>query len=417
MLKKLLLITVLQMTAFALFALDVNLIPSLGVNLFDQVTKVPSAFGLTVSSVRQVVRQQPFHVYFSLGKRDAADRDLKYNGVLVLIKPDGKREKITETVFFDIPKGRKGVFISPVDMVMIFEKNDTAGIYFFELTISDSENPVKKETFSASVELLDRREKSSAKLTQKEFSKFFSKYYQNPQPDNLLPALRFFLDEGIDLMRKKKGSKFDPRHILHGFAVAFKLNPQLWRELAEMTVGSPDKDHLYYALIFAGIGKEAVMQNKEIIEPLVQVQIGQFAGKNPLDFQECSHPVHLDMLWMEFFVTGKFSPIENIARELRKRDILSLNDAKKIRESKRAFTDEEKLRLRNFMLGLSAHWSLRANIRQGNQLVAWYLTGMVQRKECADASAEALIINILKNINKKNNNKKANPPSEPVEKE
>ncbi len=387
------------------------------VNLFDQVKYVPQTLGLNVSMVKSVVREQPFNIYFSLALKNPAEQDLKLNGDLVLIKADGTREKITETSFFEGKKGKKGVFISPVSYVMIFEKGDKTGNYFFELTLTENGNPAKKHTFSVPVELVDKMPDVPERLTKEEFNQLLSRYYLKPQPEKLLPALRYFLDEGIDLMQKKKGKSFDPRHVLHGFATAFKLNPQLWRALAEMTKNSPEKDHLHYALIFAGIGKDAVLQNKEIIAPLVQVQIGQFAGKNPLDFKESTHPAHLDMLWMEFFITGKYIPIENIAGELRKRDVLTLNEAKKIRESKREFSNEEKLRLRNFMMTLSAHWSLRSNIRQGNPLVGFYLWGMVQRKACADAHAEALIVNILKNINKKSNNKQQNPPPVPVEKE
>ena len=417
MLKKLLLTIFLGIFTLTAAAFDVRVIPSLTVNLFDQVKYVPHSLGLNVGMVKSVVCGQPFNIYFSLALKNPTERDLKLNGELVLIKADGSREKITEKLFFDVKKGQKGVFISPVSYVMIFEKGDKTGTYFFELTLAEKDNPAGKHTFSAAVALADKMPEAPLKLTKNEFDQLLSRYYLNPQPEKLLPALRYFLEDGIDLMQKKKGKSFDPRHILHGFSAALKLNPQLWRNLAEMTKNSPEKNHLYYALIFAGLGKDAVLQNKEIIAPLVQVQIGQFAGKNPLDFKESTHPAHLDMLWMEFFITGKYAPVEKIARELRKRDVLTLKEAKKIRESKRAFTEEEKLKLRNFMMSLSAHWSLRSNIRQGNPLIGFYLLGMVQRKVCADAHAEALVVNILKSINKKNNNKQQNPPPVPAGKE
>ena len=65
MLKRLGMIFALTLT-FALAAFDVMLIPTLMVNIEDQVKFVPSEHGVYIHTVRQVGPGQPFHLKLAL---------------------------------------------------------------------------------------------------------------------------------------------------------------------------------------------------------------------------------------------------------------------------------------------------------------------------------------------------------------
>lgn len=379
MLKRLGMIFALTLT-FALAAFDVMLIPTLMVNIEDQVKFVPSEHGVYIHTVRQVGPGQPFHLKLALSLKEPAAEPLKISGALFRRAPGGSVGQVfSERVLFDIPAGVKGVFFSPVAVTAHFAEDDAEGSYEWILQYSGS---AKNGKVSAALKLVESIF-DSAEMDEAGFNRFFHSYYRAPQPERVFAALKYFLTHGEALMRQKKQT-FNPGHIVHGFVQIFKLNPQFHDELAKATVNCPAKERLYYALIFAGLGKDAVMAQKELIDPQVQVQIAEFAGKNPLAFTDVKVPAHLDMLWMEFFVTGKFEPVRRIAAELRKREGMTLRQAQAKVKSGQQLTDDEKKLLTGQMVQYAADWSLTSNIKQGNVLISHYLQSIVRKKLIQD---------------------------------
>ena len=155
---------------------------------------------------------------------------------------------------------------------------------------------------------------------------------------------------------------------------------------------------MYLALIVADLGKEAVLSQKELIDPQVAAQIGQFAGRNPLAFDEVKNPVHLDMLWMEFFVTGRFEPVRRLAAELCPRPGVTLKQAKARIDSGGKLTDEEKLALRAHVVQAAAIWSVSSNLRRNDHLLAFYLETVLRRRLYPVPEAAPVLAAILKNL-------------------
>ncbi len=380
MLKQLVILMSLTLLRCTLAAYDLMVIPTLLVNVEDQVKFCAPDHGIFIQTVKQVEPGQPFHLKLALKLPEAAPQPLKISGTFSRRAPGGSEVEIfRDRALFDIPAGAKGIFFSATSISGLFAGNDAGGSYEWILQYSDGSR--RDKTF-ATLKLVESIIDSKA-VDMAEFNRIFSNYYRNARPEKLLAALDFFLTSGEAVMRQKK-KDFDPRHIISGFVHAFKLNPQFHDELARATVNSPPKHHIYYALIFAGLGKEAVMAQKEVIEPLVQVQIGQFSGKNPLAFSEVKTPAHLDMLWMEFFITGKMEPIRRIAAELRKREGMTLQQAQEKIKSGGTLSEAEKKLLAEHLLQFAANWSLSSNLQQGHRLIGGYLQSIVRKKLIED---------------------------------
>ena len=94
---------------------------------------------------------------------------------------------------------------------------------------------------------------------------------------------------------------------------------------------------------------------------------------------------------------------KQIAAELRKKDVLTLEQAKAKRDKGEKLTREEIIKLNNFIVTMAAYWSLQANIRQNHHLVLFYLEAMVVRKEYVDNTAGSLLVSVLKKTLEKNN--------------
>ena len=373
-------------------AFDVLFVPTLAVNIPDQVRFVMPERGIHVPSVSRVERGQPFELSIAVVIREPLTAPLKLTGSIIAKGPNGKEtEAVKPAEMFSIPVGVRGVFFSKLGIRGYFEPHDPIGEHQWTLTLKDEAGAGK--TATAKIELVDAI--SDAKPMDKaEFESFFTRYYRQPRPERALAALRYFLTEGSARMRKKNGA--NPLHVLSGFAEIFRLNPQFWDELAAATTDLSEEQQLSMALIFAGIGKKAVMSQKEVIDPQVQAQIGLFAGKNPLAFSQVKTPAHLDMLWMQFFVTGKFEPIRRLAWELRARPGMTLKEAKARADAKKPLSDEEKKEVLGQLIRHAAHWSLVSNLRQGNQLEGFYLETIVRRKLFTDKTAAAMIVHVLK---------------------
>lgn len=377
-----------------LAAYDVNFFPTLAVNTADQVRFVMPERGIGLSRVRRVERNQPFTLSISVWLREQIDRPLKLIGSIAAKKPDGSAGTgVPEMELFDLPAGAKGVFFAKVEVRGVFEPSDPTGDWEWTLTLKDAGDPAGAvRTATSGIQLADSIS-DARPMNKEEFSRLFSSYYRNPRPERLLAALKYFLAEGDAEIRKKKN--YNPNHVLHGLAEAFKLNPQFHDDLAAATTGLTEQQQLFMALIFAELGKDAVMAQKEVIDPQVQVMIGQFAGKNPLAFSQVKNPVHLDMLWAEFFITGKFEPVRRLAAELRKRPGISLADGTAKIKAKQPLTPEEKRQMGEQLVQFAADWSLTSNLRQGHRLLGFYLETILRRKLLPDPYITGRLVGIL----------------------
>ena len=390
--RKLLILTSLLGMVRALGAYQVLFVPTLAVNVADQVRFVDPARGVAIHSVSRVERGQPFELCVAIVIREPLTAPLKLEGS---VRGADAAAGATAVEMFDLPAGAKGAFFAKTRVRGRFEAADRPGEFRWELVLRD---PATGERRTATAKLtLAERISDDRPMTRAEFNRFFSNYYRRPCPERLLAALKFFLGEGDAELRKKK--RAGVLHILHGFALAFRLNPQFWDELAAATRGLPEHQRLYLALIFAGIGKPAVLSQKDAIDPQVAVQIAQFAGRNPLAFAEVKAPAHLDMLWMEFFVTGNFEPVRRLAAELRPRSGMTLKEAQARTAAGGKLTSGEKAAVQAHIIRSAAIWSISTNLRQDHRLLAYYLETILRRRLYPNAGTAAALAAIFRNLN------------------
>ena len=182
---------------------------------------------------------------------------------------------------------------------------------------------------------------------------------------------------------------YNPLPVLCGFAELYRLNPQLRPGLVSHAGGCSPLHKRYVAMVLAGAGASG----KELAEADADTMalFSSFGGRNPLTFDDLVDPAQLDALWVVFFVTGRSEPLRRIVNELRRRDEISLAEAR-ARQGK--LSQEERRKLMNHLLGMAAKWSLDSNARR-HKLVFFYLEAMLKRKQYPDDQAGAGLAEIL----------------------
>ncbi|MBR2344922.1 MAG: hypothetical protein IKA71_03965 [Lentisphaeria bacterium] len=379
---------------FSAAAYDLYLSPTVADNVYDQVRYVMPERGIFIPTRSQVECGQVFHLHIAVGIKEPLTEPLKLKGAIQVKNPDGSvKIVVPETVMIELPSGAKGIYFAGKDVSGEFEKKDRFGVYEWTLTVKDASGGVK----SASAKLnLAESISDNAPMDRTEFSKFIMNYYRQPQPERIMAALRYFMTEGDAEMRSRQ-KNYDPRHVLQAFVELFKLNKQFHDDLARATSGAAEPHRLYYALIFAGLGKDAVMAQKEVIDPQVQVQIGQFAGKDPLAFKKVVLPAHLDMLWAEFFITGRFAPVQKIVDQLHDRKGINVKDAQKKVKSGAKLTADEQREVMEHMIQIAAAWSLGSNLKK-SQLLGYYMETVLRRKLYKSNDVAVNLVGIIKQV-------------------
>ena len=391
------------LTALASYALEVLCIPTLAINIQDQIQYVMTNRGIHIPLAGKVEAGQPFTLYTAVASREKLKQPLKLTATLTVKDPDGKEKNALQNVpLFNIPAGASGVFSSGSYIRGVFEPEDKLGKYSYTLTLKDDNG----KTFRAesSLELvssvIDRKT-----MDAEEFNKF-AQYYRSPRPGRLLAAWEYYLNDGSTAQRKKEGKNFNPMAILCGFAELFKINPQFHDELTAMSRKAPSGKHGYYAVVFAALGKEFLDKNRKNINPEIIKLTDSFKGKDPFAFIEVSHASQLDVLWMKFFTTGKFEPVKRLTDELRERPVLSVEEAKKMRDEGKNLSDKDKKMLLNGIIRMAAAWSLKSNLDQDHRLLGFYMETILARKMYADKLTAAFINAMFKKYNSKKGNKK-----------
>ena len=393
------------LSALCLFGYDLMVFPTLMVNVTDQINFVLPNRGLQITTLSKVERLQPFSFNIAIGLKEPLAHELKLIGDVAVTAPDGKQTAVLkDKVLFSLPAGSRGIIFSKTFLSVSFDPPDKNGKYQFTATLKDPSGKYAVKTQSANVELVDAIT-DFRMMDSKEFTNFLTFYYATPQPERLLAALNYFLSEGItELRTKNRATQALP--VLWSLAKIFRSNPQFFDELAKMSGTDRPKDQ-YLAILLYNIGKEFTEPYKSKINPHILKQMSRY--KKPLisDDEEVRFPQQLDLLWGEFFATGKFAPIKRIASALQKKAELSIQEAKTINASGKKLTAKERQNLINHVTRKAALWSLQSNIKQNRLILAgFYLETIFAKKLYPDEQSGSLISGILKNKKSTQGNKK-----------
>lgn len=396
-------VIVISLTAWMVSALEVLFFPTLAANMDDQVQYVMPHRGIHVPLVSKVESGQPFTLTISVASKEKLSKPLKLSATFTGKSPDGE-EKVhfKDIPFFDIPAGAQGILSPGKYFAGVFETSDKPGKYTYILVLKDADgNSYRAES---SLELVPQISVDRA-MDAGEFEKTFTFYYRKPKPERLLAAWRYYLDEGVTRQQQKEGKNFNPMAILKGFCEAFKLNPQFHDDLAKISQGIPPEKYGYYAMVFGGLGKEFLNRYQKDINPEIMKLTAKFKGSDPLTFKEVVHAAQLDMLWLEFFVTGRFEPVKRLAGELSKKPVFPIEEAKKRQMEKKELSAAEKKQLMTGIIQMADVWSLKSNLKH-HRLLGFYLETIMARKLYADEQAAGIIAAIFREHNSKNKEKK-----------
>lgn len=386
---------------FTLSARELKLLPSLMVNLTDQAIFVPRNRPLQINTVAKVERGQPFTLNAVLALKEPLKKDLHLSGSVVISAP-GKETSLKWSEPIRIPANSRGIIVLPRYIKVIFDPEDKLGDHHFKLTLKDGENRILYA--SAKVELVESIT-DFRMMDKKEFDQFFARYYSNPRPERLLAALNYFLTEEVVARRRNRKRRYDPRSVLHGFAEAFKLNPQFFDELANMSGTEPQKN-FDFAFLLADIGPQMYTKHKAAINPHVIAQMEKFNYRNPMEVKRPELPVHLEILMSEFLITGRFAAVKRLTATLTKKRELSIYEVKKLTDGNKKLSPEQQKLFRNWLMRTITAIALRSCLKDQHHLLRFYLEYILNNKVETDKQSAAIIAALLNEAKSTQGNKK-----------
>lgn len=368
----------------------------------DQWNNIPKNRPPTLPLVTSVVKKQYFdiHVFFWDFKiaKDKADCTYK----IKIIRPDGKiyyegKEKTARKG----PAAAKVALKPPGTLRICFEPEDPFGKYKIEAVVYDK---LGKTQASAeyTIELKPMPEKYTPMkigFNKKDKPKLAMNYYLSPQPEKLIPFFLGFCQLQKDLVNAKQYDK-KKRHacnLLMAFCYyTFKNNQYLLPPLIKIV---KEQDIFYKRnLVF-------LLYNLNMKDELLFKELGkeaqEFAAKlgktssHPFEFDKINYSEQEDILWAQFFATGKFLPIKKLAEVMRQlKTNMSIKKYKKLKTK----TPEDKKKLYQWIVGLAASWSLQSNAVQ-HDLVFYYCETLFAR-DIKDRFERACLGGILQKADK-----------------
>lgn len=407
--KTLLMLAAVFAAALApVFAIEATVAPTLLVNLPDQWGGLPPGRPPYVTTAAKVVRHQPFRIEIIYGRmalkdggaavrphlemRYLADGRSPWDGALEMAEERFSCEN-TGTAF--LITGRS---------IATFEDGDRPGVYEITATVKDLNDGTEARA-TARIELLAE---PPAPEPIADINAFLSTYYRAPQPERLLPAFRTVLAEILPKMRERQKQNFNPMPVAAFFIEALRLNPQLHEEFIRLRSEYEDPfDGGFLDLVLLNLGGKSA----EAVPPAERERLGRLS----FTVTEVTQPYHLDILWSQFFATGRQAPVRLIAGAIG--SLQSPMTVEKYRElAAPAQADREAL-LRH-LIGRAALWSLNSNAAN-HPLVRFYLEGMLLRRKLEEPFTVNTVAAMLRRLNQAPEEKKTSesPAEKPPKQE
>lgn len=381
------LLTALMFTGVVLTAFDGKIICTKAQNIQDQWTGILPGRPPLMPLCTQVVRLEPFSVNVFFSNPEIKDGKVNVTGKLKMINPAGNvvTESQLQPQTFN-SENPKSVFLFPDYLAVSFDPPDATGEYTFIAELQDL-NGKKSFTDKTTIKL---DEKISAEPS-KEPMKAISNYYTAPAPQNIIPGFSEFLKMLPELKAKQK-NKFNPISILALFYYALQANPQLHGDFAKLADSLKNQEEKLFAVI---IVHELGEKTFALLSKESQAAWNPHFADTFKVGEKITTAYQLDILWSEFFITGKKAPIEKIVREVKQAaDNLSPENYKKIAQP----TQKDKESLMHFLNSHAAAWSIGSNAKRYH-LVAFYLEAMLARNEIKDNFTNAVISKKLEEAN------------------
>ena len=368
----------------------------------EQWNNIPKGRPPVLPSVKSVVKKQYFDVHVFLWEFKVANNKADCTYKIKIITPDGKiyYESKESAAYKGIFAG-KSIFKVPNNLRICFEPKDPFGKYQIEAVIYD-----KIEKTEASVKCsieLKTMPKTYTPLkigfNKKDKPKLATNYYRSPQPEKLIPFFLGFCQLQKDLVKAKKYDKKKQHacNLLMAFCYyTFKNNQYLIPPLLKIV-----KNHdIFYQRNLVFLLHNLNVKDKLSYYKELGKEAQKFAAKltktaNPFEFKKIHYSEQEDILWAEFFATGRYLPIKKLAEVMTQLQTnMTIEKFKKLKKK----TAKDKKLLYEWLVGLAARWSLQSNAIQ-HDLVFYYCETLYLR-DIKDSFVKTCLRGILQRAEK-----------------
>lgn len=152
--------------------------------------------------------------------------------------------------------------------------------------------------------------------SQTEFSKWLTYYYLNPEPENIVQAVRYMSNSGL----LDNGKAYPP--IVGFLAGVFKKNPS---KVSSWVNNLSSLSNSSYGVVVLGLWYANLPDSKERVysllekRPALKAQFNYLYQGSPMEIQQIpleQGPWVLDALWGNFMATGNAEPVARIMEAL-----------------------------------------------------------------------------------------------------
>lgn len=356
---------------------------------------VPAQFGPKLTLVASVAKGEYFNIvpfFKNYGVASNGEANITYD--IAIVRPDGSIDEALENCDGHIGRATPPELIAARAVVRLcFDPEDPYGEYRINVTAYDH---VANQTNTQSAAIV-QHPFAIVKTTEEEREKLFFQYAVAPDPALALSA---FLQTEHSFFNENNEPIWSA---IWFFKTIFENNEFLVPHLLAAFPGGTTKQQRDTILVLALMNRTDGLP--KLSNELRAFERAMKAGRIPDPYAETTTGQQLDMLWAEFFATGRIAPVEQLATAL---NLCSL--AGTIEKIKAGELDPEHPEVaRNGMLEAvfqSALWSLRSNCAQ-SPLLFQYCTGILDSGKLAKP-AEACLAMLLKAIAEETA-KKGNP--------
>lgn len=369
-----------------LLSFDYLLVASATDSDFDIWNRTLRNTALAIPETRTVYKGQPFNVvliFQGYGLEEGGRADVVYS--MRVLDPEGEEALADDGLIGIQTDGLEPntMAMSATLITLMFEPSDVFGIYTIE-TFAHDRISGKRKKRQTQVELVPFGAAQPLNSSG-DYRIWLISYYLNPDPARALLAYLQFAE-----LENPVTGQLDFSQIAF-FKLLFEQHPFLARALADSYPGADEETKLKVLFMLAMIDYRDADYLDELPEPEKAFFESVRLLYPPDGYDDLISPHQLDVLWAEFYATGRYAPVRQIAEGLS----LSENEGTLAEFGKNA-NEEQAMHLSALheVLLQSVRWSMLNNIRQ-HPLVRSYVLFLLEEGQLDDRSREELM-NLLR---------------------
>ncbi len=335
----------------------------------------PTEGGVDISLTSEVYRGEKFSILLfsdSVAVDPSGSGHMTYD--IEIIAPDGKPYHTSKALTgVKGPVAHSGVVLAEETLGVFFDPEDPFGVYKIRITAHDHIGG-QEATDETEVELIEYGS-DREQLDDEEVKELFHNYYRTHNSHH------FF--EFLKVLRQHEDRTDLPFLIAVFASQVLEDQPYLVPHFAEHV---KQAEGAYRSRLLLLV-KAVTIKQPELL-PRFELADDELEELQALEFPDIwddrfTTPTELDMLWADFFATGRVAPIRQIVR------------ATKLREPDADRKEDAYQQL----IGRAAIWSLTANCRQ-HDLVRAYCVTILQHDQELDPFVRAALADCLKQASK-----------------